>query len=116
MFANATNLSDSGDGEGRPTAGIRLEIPSELEDTFRLLARFGTRLRARHGEGTKRHIKFDDFAGSLYSNVKLPGDLSWTRVTPAMAQEDLEASLREESSRHKKRLATKPGVISNRDN
>ena len=95
------------DKEGRPTAGIRLEIPEELKDTFRLLARFGTRLRARHGDGTKRHIKFDDFSGTLYTNIKLPGDTTWTKVTPAMAREDLEASHREENARHQKRLATK---------
>ena len=107
VFTHATNLSVCVNGEGKPTAGIRLEIPSELEDTFRLLTRFGTRLRARHGVGTKRHVKFDDFEGSLYCSVKLPGDQSWTKVTPAMAQEDLETSIREESSRHQKRLASK---------
>ena len=107
VFAYANSLSGKFDSGGRPTAGIRLEIPDELMDTFRLLARFGTRLRARHGNGTKRHIKFDDFSGSLYSNIKLPGDLTWTKVTPGMAREDLEASHREENARHQKRLASK---------
>lgn len=64
-------------------------------------------MRARHGEGTKRHVKFDDFTGSLYANVKLPGDDAWTRVTPDMAREDLEMSMRDENSRHQKRLASK---------
>ena len=57
VFSNANNLSGSCNTKGRPTAGIRLEIPKELMDTFRLLARFGTRLRARHGEGTKRLLR-----------------------------------------------------------
>lgn len=95
------------DKEGRPTAGIQMEVPSELDETFRLLHRFGTRLRARHGAGTKRHIKFDDFGRSLYANIKLPGDSTWTRVTPTMAREDLGASLREENACTQKRLATK---------
>ena len=107
VFSYANNLAGKFDREGRPTAGIRLEIPKELMDTFRLLTRFGTRLRARHGNGTKRHIKFDDFSVSLYTNIKLPGDTTWTKVTPAMASEDLEASHREENARHQKRLATK---------
>ena len=110
VFACANNLADAVDLEGRPTAGIRLEIPRELEDTFHLHSRFGTRLRARHGhmgQGTKRHIKYDDFTGSLFTNVKLPGDVSWTRVTPSMAREDLERSMNEENSQNQKRLAMK---------
>ena len=94
VMGHSVNLASCVDPHGRPTAGTRLEIPAELKDTFRLLSRFGTRLRARHGEGTKRHIKFDDFTGSLFSNIKLPGDTNWTRVTAEMARSDLEASLR----------------------
>lgn len=107
VFASANSLADAVDSEGRPTAGIRLEIPRELEDTFSLLSRFGTRLRARHGQGTKRHIKFDDFTGSLFTNVKLPGDVNWTRVTPNMAREDLDWAMSEENSLNQKRLASK---------
>ena len=55
VVSHSTNLADRIDTEGRPTAGVRLEVPGELSDTFRLLSRFGTRLRARHGAGTKRH-------------------------------------------------------------
>ena len=107
VFANATNLATAVDKEGTPTAGLRLEVPRELEDTFRLLSRFGTRLRARHGQGTRRHVKFDDFCGSLYANIKLPGDTSWTKVTPAMALEDLERSMREENQLNQTRMAAK---------
>ena len=107
VMASSTNLASCVDPAGRPTAGTRLELPDELKDTFRLLARFGTRLRARHGEGTKRHVKFDDFSGSLFSIVKLPGDSGWTRVTRDMARADLEASLREENDANQKRLAAK---------
>lgn len=76
-------------------------------DSFRLLSRFGTRLRARHGQGTKRHIKFDDFNASLYCNIKLPGDENWTRVTTKMASDDLKASFHEENSSNQRRLASK---------
>ena len=107
VMTNSVNLAGEVGPDGRPTAGTRLEIPPELRGTFRLLTRFGTRLRARHGEGTKRHIKFDDFKGSLTTIIKLPGDESWTRVTPQMAREDLEASMREEDSRNQARLAAK---------
>ena len=107
VFTHATNLSVCVNGEGRPTAGIRLEIPRELEDT----SGFSPDSGPGSGQGMERALNamsnFDDFEGSLYSSVKLPGDQSWTKVTPAMAQEDLETSIREESSRHQKRLATK---------
>ena len=104
---NSVNLSGRVDSSGKPTAGLRLEIPPELRDTFRLLSRFGTRLRARHGEGTKRHVKFDDYEGSLYANIKLPGDSTWTRVSPEMARKDLQASMNEESAANQKRMAAK---------
>ena len=107
VMGHSVNLANCTDPHGRPTAGTRLEIPAELKDTFRLLSRFGTRLRARHGEGTKRHIKFDDFTGSLFSNIKLPGDTNWTRVTAEMARNDLEASLKEENEANQKRMAAK---------
>ena len=74
VMASSPNLSEMIVQAGKPTAGVRLEMPKELEDMFTMLNRFGTRLRARHGAGTKRHIKFDDFTGSLFTNIKLPGD------------------------------------------
>ena len=107
IVSHSANLAPCVDDGGKPTAGLRLEIPRELNDTFKLLSRFGTCLRARHGVGTKNHIKFDDFTGSLYSNVKLPGDETWTRVSPATAREDLTASVKEENVCTRKRLATK---------
>lgn len=96
VMMGSINLATKVNANGRPTAGLLLEIPRHLDDTFRLLARFGTLLRARHGEGTKRHIKFDDFNGSLYTNIKLPGDLEWTRISPEMAKKDLNNSIMKE--------------------
>ena len=107
VVSHSINLSGMVDSGGKPTAGLRLEIPKELEGTFKLLSRFGTRLRARHGVGTKRHIKFDDFNGSLYTNIRLPGDETWTKISPKTAQEDVLASMQEENSFTRKRLATK---------
>lgn len=99
VMVNSVNLA--------ACAGTRLELPNGLKGTFCLLSRFGIRLRAGHGEGTKRHVKFDDLAGSLYTNVKLPGDTKWTRVTLEMARSDLEASVREENDAYQKGLASK---------
>ena len=105
LMSGTPNLASFTDSAGRPTAGLRLEIPKELDPTFKLILRFGTRLRARHGEGTKRHVRFDDFEASLYINVKLPGDTEWSRVSPALAKADLDQSSREETAGILKRLA-----------
>ena len=93
---------------GIPTAGLRLEIPEELMGQFRLLSRFGARLRARHGSGTKRHIKFDDLEGALFMNIKLPGDEAWSRVTAETARLDMERTARDESASVLKRIHAKP--------
>lgn len=73
-LSNASNLATYVDASVKPTAGIRLEVPEELDGTFRLLSSFKTRLRARHRVGTKRHIKFDEEEASMFINIKLPGD------------------------------------------
>ena len=105
LLAGAPNLATFIDDQCRPTLGIRREIPLELDGTFRLLSRFGARLRARHGEGTKRHIKFDDIEGTLIMNIKLPGDERWSVVTPAMARSDHEAHSGEEAMKTLKRIS-----------
>ena len=104
ILSNAPNLSGCIDAAGKPTAGIRLEFHPELDGTFRLLSRFGTRLRAQHGVGTKRHIKFDDEEASLFINIKLPVDEAWTKVTPATARVDQESDSRDQSARILKRI------------
>ena len=108
LMSGTMNLAGHTDSSGRPTAGVRLEIPGELDATFRLLSRFGTRLRARHGEGTKRHIKFDDFESSLFMNIKLPGDEEWSKISPAMAKADLDQSSKAETAGLLRRIAKAP--------
>ena len=105
VMAKVGGLAKFTDNQGKPTAGVRLEIPPLLQDTFRLLSRFGAHLRARHGEGTRRHIRFDDVECSLVSNIKLPGDEKWSRVTPDMAKKDLEEMTRTESRDVLKRIS-----------
>ena len=112
IMSGAVNLATHIDAAGQPTAGIRLELPPELTDTFRLLSRFGTRLRARHGDGTKRHVKFDDMEASLFMNIKLPGDESWSRVSPHTAKADLHKATRSESADILRRIAVPAATTS----
>ena len=107
LLSRSPNLAARTDASGRPTAGLRLEIPDELVGQFKILSRFGTRLRARHGLGTKRHIKFEDLDGSLFMNIKLPGDESWSKVTVDTAKADMDRTARAESVDLLKRISNK---------
>ena len=90
VIGASSKLSSKIDAAGRPTAGIRIEIPQAMRGLFNLLNRFGQQLRARHGEGTRRHVKFDDADRTLYLNVKLPGESNWSRVDEEFARRGLQ--------------------------
>ena len=79
------------DDTGRPTAGIRLEVPPSLRAEFGTLFKFGRIMRARHGNGTRRHVKFDDSEQTLFLNLKLPGDDVWSKVSVDVARRGLRA-------------------------
>ena len=86
-------LSEYRNEEGKPTAGIRLEIPSHLMGSFKSLEAFGFALRRRHGPSFKKHIKFDEFEESLYlqAGIKEEEDtpVDWTRYSATEAREGL---------------------------
>ena len=91
VMGAAAKLATFIDDRRRPTAGMRIEVPTRLQPVFRTLYRFGQSLRSRHGAGTRRHVKFDDAALTLYLNVKLPGDERWSRVSFEAARRALRA-------------------------
>lgn len=98
LVSKSPKLTARTDANGRPTAGLHLVIPEELLGQFRILSRFGTRLRARHGLGTRRHIKFEDMDQSLFMNIKLPGDESWSKVTIDTAMAVMDRTAQAESA------------------
>ena len=91
VMGASSKLAPFVDSSGRPTAGLRLEVPPHLRAAFRTLYKYGQSLRLRHGLGTRRHVKFDDLERSVYLNVKLPGDASWSRVSLDVAKRGLRA-------------------------
>ena len=91
VLGAVSKLSDCIDANGKPTAGVRIEVPSHLLPTFRTLFKYGSNLRARHGPGTRRHVKFDDLERTLFLNVKLPGDPTWSVVSADVAKRGLKA-------------------------
>ena len=86
VMGASSRLAGHFDGAGKPTAGLRIEVPSALLPTFKTLERYGQQLRSRHGQGTRRHVKFDELDRSLYLNVKLPGDERWSKVPLEVAR------------------------------
>ena len=91
VMGAASRLAGFVDPNGRPTAGLRMEIPKKLQNVFATLFKYGQMLRRRHGQGTRRHVKFDDINQSLYLNVKLPGDETWSRISTEVARRGLRA-------------------------
>ena len=91
VMGASSKLAPYMDGEGRSTAGLRMEVPQHLQQHFKVLFRYGQNLRARHGPGTRRHVKFDDVERTLFLNAKLPGDESWSRVSYEVAKRGLRA-------------------------
>ena len=91
VMGSAARLAPFMDQSGRATAGMRMEVPPRLQQAFRVLFKYGQRLRARHGAGTRRHVKFCDLERSLYLNIKLPGDEAWSRVSLSVAMRGIKA-------------------------
>ena len=81
-FSRARNLAKYRSDDGSPTAGIRLDIPPFLMPTFKMLSDHGHDIRNANGRETRRYVKFDEGAGSLYLEVKLPGQSKWIKIKP----------------------------------
>ena len=86
-------LSDYRDAKGKPTAGIRLDIPGHLMGVFKSLEAFGFALRRKHGPTLRKHIKFDELEETLYiqAGIKEEEDkpVDWTTYSAAEARDAL---------------------------
>ena len=91
VMGAAAKLAPYMDADGRATAGIRMEVPAHLQQNFRVLFKYGQNLRARHGQGTRRHVKFCDIGKTLFLNIKLPGDDVWSKVSMEVAMRGMRA-------------------------
>ena len=92
--------------EGKPTAGIRLDIPDYLAGDFRTLEDYGLLMKRLHGPSTKKYIKYDDAAFMIYLELRLPGGRSYLKITPSLAKELRESNDREELDLASKELAS----------
>ena len=87
IASRAVNLGDLVDSNGRPKAGIRIDVPGFLMPTFRDLNNYAYNARKTHGKKTRTHIKFDDANSSLILEIRLPSSDNWLRVSPSRARE-----------------------------
>ena len=97
-------LADYKDDTGKPTAGIRMDIPDFLASTFKILDNYGERMQRIHGRETRKYIKYDEPVYSLLPELKLPGGDSWLRLTPDLAGEFSSLS---EIDRNRKKLTAR---------
>ena len=79
----ARNLGEWIGEDGRPLAGMRLEIPEKLMGDFKACENYGHAMKKKHGAGFKRHTKLDDAELCLYMDLYLPKKKQWTRVDMA---------------------------------
>ena len=81
--SKARNLAAYRDEDGKPEAGIRMDIPPFLLSTFKLLNDHGYDIRDVHGKETKCYVKFDEEKLSLILEVRLPHTttVSYTHLT-----------------------------------
>ena len=77
--AAARNLS------GKPSYGMRLEIPDHLRPSLRNLESVSFDLKKRHPD-MKRNIKFDDGVMDLVLDVKLDDSRPWQKIRPEDAK------------------------------
>ena len=84
----ARNLAEWTGTNGKPMAGLRLEIPEKLLGDFKSLEQYGHAMREKHGVGFKRHIKLDDSVMGLYMDVYPPQAKQWIRVDMDLVRED----------------------------
>ena len=106
VMGHVTNLAGFIDDQGKPTAGVRLEVPFHLKGIFQDLQQYGRILRRQHGSGFKRHVRFDDSKLSLYMDIRLPGTQEWLYVDHGMAAENRGPDTRKNTSITRERLAS----------
>ena len=82
VVSYAKNLAPFIDKEGKPTAGVRFDIPDHLTGVHKALLQYGHALWTKHDRdpGFKRNIRYDDTEKTYCMDVKFPGRTEWVTV------------------------------------
>ena len=113
MASKGRLLAECRDPEGKPTAGLRMDVPDFLGRDYKLLTDYGFRMWRAHGEGTKRYVKYDEDCYGLVLELKLPAAQSYLRITPDMARSFNEEGDIAEINRVRRDLTARPPPTSN---
>ena len=89
FFSRGPMLAEHRDHQGKPTCGIRLHIPAHLMSSFKTLEQYGYELKNKHGNEIKKHIKFEDYDGTLFLQVKHRNDKDWLNFSVEQARSEL---------------------------
>ena len=88
VFRHAVNLADWREGRHPNSIGIRMHVPTHLMGKFLTFQQHGYSLRAKYGQGLKRHVRFEDSEEEIVMDVRLPSGEEWMRVDYQFALEE----------------------------
>ena len=87
VASKGRNLASFIDDEGKPTAGLKMDIPPFLMPTFRLLQNTSRTVKRAHGPECRVYTKFDDDGCDLYLDIKTARESHWFSITANQAKE-----------------------------
>ena len=110
----ARNLGQFVDSSGKPTAGVRMYVPTHLGGVHKTPLQYGHNLKQKHGQDFKRNIRFEDAELTLAIDIKLPGKSSkCVTVTYEHALADRRAVSNATVSRNLEALSSRTSVVEN---
>ena len=113
----ARNLGTWIDMNGKPTAGIRHEVPTHLGGVHRTLQQYGYAMwmKLDKNKEFKRNIRHDDSEMSYCLDIKLPNKSNWITVSYRRALDDRRASTSSEINKLGDELSTAGIVVVEED-
>ena len=90
VLACGPKLAGYRDDDGRPTCGLRLQIPGHLMSQFKTLESFAFSKKRDFNGRIKKHIKFDDASGGLFIQMKHLDDQDWSNFSYDQALQEQE--------------------------
>ena len=105
----ARNLGYFVGADGKPTAGVRHEIPSFLGGVHRALMQYGYSMlkKYRFSKEFKRNIRFEDSEHTFVIDMKLPGSDKWVTVSYDHALEDRKSANRDRERQQGEMLSSR---------
>ena len=107
----ARNLAQYVDSNNKPTAGVRMYVPTHLGGVYKTLLQYGFNMRERYGPEFRRNIRFDDGEMSLCIDIKVPGKAKWVTVSHAHALADSRKSTRSTEMKFGDALSSTPTTV-----